>query len=75
MIANIITLSRLFLLIIAIFFLYANGPVAKFIAFLLTIMVIVMDAIDGVVARAAEKRIAAGAAAGPVNAGFNDLLR
>lgn len=52
MIANIITLSRLFLLIIAIFFLYANGPVAKFIAFLLTIMVIVMDAIDGVVARA-----------------------
>ena len=52
MIANLITLSRLFLLIIAIFLLYTSGPFAKFMAFLLTIIIVVMDAIDGVVARA-----------------------
>ena len=52
MIANTITLSRLLLLAIAVWLLYMSGPIPKFIAFLLTIIIILMDAIDGVVARA-----------------------
>ncbi|MBA3534084.1 MAG: CDP-alcohol phosphatidyltransferase family protein [Ardenticatenales bacterium] len=51
MVANAITLSRLLLLAIVIGFLYFGGPALKFAAFVLTIVIIVMDAIDGWVAR------------------------
>jgi CDP-diacylglycerol---glycerol-3-phosphate 3-phosphatidyltransferase len=51
MLANAITLSRLFLLALAVLFLYRGGPVLLFIAFLLTILIIVMDGLDGWVAR------------------------
>lgn len=51
-VANAITLSRLFLLAITVYLLYAAGPTPKFIAFVLTIIIIAMDGIDGIVARA-----------------------
>ena len=46
------TLSRLLLLVIAVLLLYMSGPIPKFIVFFLTIVIIVMGAIDGMVARA-----------------------
>ncbi len=52
MVANAITLSRLFLLILAVLFLYFGGPWIKLAAFFLTLLIIIMDGIDGVVARA-----------------------
>jgi CDP-diacylglycerol--glycerol-3-phosphate 3-phosphatidyltransferase len=51
MIANTITLSRLILLIIAVLLLYTQSPIARVIAFILTILLIIMDGIDGYVAR------------------------
>lgn len=50
--ANIISLSRLILLAIAVVLLYTPGPVPKLIAFILTVIIILMDGIDGMVARA-----------------------
>ncbi|MCB0078208.1 MAG: CDP-alcohol phosphatidyltransferase family protein [Anaerolineales bacterium] len=50
--ANIISLSRLILLALAVILLYMAGPVPKIIAFVLTVIIIVMDGIDGMVARA-----------------------
>jgi CDP-diacylglycerol---glycerol-3-phosphate 3-phosphatidyltransferase len=52
MLANAITLSRLVLLVIAVWFLYVGGPGLKFAAFVLTVVIIAMDGIDGMVARA-----------------------
>ena len=52
MLANAITLSRLLLLAIAVYLLYEGGPALKFVAFVLTIIIIVMDGLDGMVARA-----------------------
>lgn len=52
MLANAITLSRLILLALAVALLYTAGPVPKLIAFVLTVIIIVMDGIDGMVARA-----------------------
>ncbi len=52
MIANTITFSRLIFLIFAVLLLYTTGPIAKLIAFFLTILLIIMDGIDGYVARA-----------------------
>lgn len=52
MLANLITLSRLLLLAFAVFLLYLGSPALKFVAFLLTILIIAMDGIDGMVARA-----------------------
>ncbi len=52
MVANAITLSRLLLLALVVLFLYEGGPALKMAAFLLTILIIVMDGLDGVVARA-----------------------
>lgn len=52
MLANLITLSRLPLLLLVILFLYFGSPFLKFVAFLLTILIILMDALDGIVARA-----------------------
>ncbi len=52
MLANAITLSRLGLLALAVFLLYFGGPALKFVAFVLTILIIAMDGIDGMVARA-----------------------
>ncbi|MGH2543660.1 MAG: CDP-alcohol phosphatidyltransferase family protein [Ardenticatenaceae bacterium] len=52
MLANLITLSRLVLLVLAVFLLYTDGAFIKLVAFFLTILIIVMDGIDGVVARA-----------------------
>lgn len=52
MLANAITLSRLLLLAVAVYFLYTDSATLKFIAFVLTILIIVMDGIDGIVARA-----------------------
>ena len=51
MIANTITLSRLILLMVVVFLLYTTSPFAKLIAFFLTIFLIIMDGIDGYVAR------------------------
>ncbi len=50
--ANAITISRLFLLAVTVALLYATGAMPKFIAFVLTIILIAMDGIDGMVARA-----------------------
>jgi CDP-diacylglycerol--glycerol-3-phosphate 3-phosphatidyltransferase len=52
MLANAITLSRLLLLAIAVLFLYYGGPLIKFAAFLLTVLIIALDGVDGIVARA-----------------------
>lgn len=52
MLANAITLSRLLLLVIAVWFLYVGGAGLKFAAFVLTVIIIAMDGIDGMVARA-----------------------
>jgi CDP-diacylglycerol--glycerol-3-phosphate 3-phosphatidyltransferase len=50
--ANAITLSRLAFLAVAVALLYTAGPQAKAIAFVLTVLLIAMDGIDGIVARA-----------------------
>lgn len=50
--ANAITISRLFFLAVTVWLLYATGAMPKFIAFVLTIILIAMDGIDGMVARA-----------------------
>ena len=52
MLANAITLSRLLLLALVVWLLYFGGATLKFIAFVLTIILIAMDGIDGMVARA-----------------------
>lgn len=52
MVANAITLSRLGLLGVAVTLLYVEGPAPKVVAFLLTLLIIAMDGIDGMVARA-----------------------
>lgn len=52
MLANLITLSRLLLLAIVVALLYFGTPGLKLLAFVLTIMIIVMDGLDGIVARA-----------------------
>ncbi|MDQ4077172.1 MAG: CDP-alcohol phosphatidyltransferase family protein [Chloroflexota bacterium] len=52
MVANTITLSRLLLLALAVAFLYFGGPVIKLAAFFLTLIIILLDGVDGMVARA-----------------------
>lgn len=52
MIANAITLSRLALLALAVALLYVGGATPTVFAFLLTVLIIAMDGIDGIVARA-----------------------
>ncbi|MBN1936541.1 MAG: CDP-alcohol phosphatidyltransferase family protein [Anaerolineae bacterium] len=51
MLANIITLSRIPLLVLIIFLLYQPGATPRFIAAPLIILLIVMDSFDGVIAR------------------------
>jgi CDP-diacylglycerol--glycerol-3-phosphate 3-phosphatidyltransferase len=51
-VANAITISRLLVLAVAVWLLYLPDPTSKLIAFFLTIILIAMDGIDGMVARA-----------------------
>lgn len=50
--ANAITISRLLVLAIAVWLLYLPDPMSKLISFFLTVILIAMDGIDGMVARA-----------------------
>lgn len=59
--ANAITISRLFVLAVAVWLLYLPDPLSKFIAFFLTILLIAMDGIDGMVARARNETSELGA--------------
>jgi CDP-diacylglycerol---glycerol-3-phosphate 3-phosphatidyltransferase len=59
--ANAITISRLFVLAVAVWLLYSPDPMPKFIAFFLTIILIAMDGIDGMVARARNETSELGA--------------
>ncbi len=49
--ANLITLGRIGLLFVGIFFIYTFGVIGKLLAFFLFIAVIIMDWLDGYVAR------------------------
>jgi CDP-diacylglycerol--glycerol-3-phosphate 3-phosphatidyltransferase len=49
--ANAITLSRLIFLAVAVWLLYQAGPTAKLISFVLIVLLIALDGVDGYVAR------------------------
>ena len=51
MVANAITLSRLLLLAVCLYLLYQPGFTVKVIAFVLVAIIILLDGIDGIVAR------------------------
>ncbi len=61
MLANILTLSRLFLLAICVGLLYQPAVAAQAAAFALVLLIIFIDAIDGTVARKRGKATALGA--------------
>lgn len=50
-IANIITLSRIFLLIISVFLLFSNITILQIISLIITFVVLQLDYVDGYVAR------------------------
>ena len=51
MLANLITLSRLFFLALSVYLLHVSGVVGPVIAFFLIIFTLLMDAVDGAIAR------------------------
>lgn len=51
MLANIITLSRLFFLALSVYLLHVSGITGPAVAFFLIILTLLMDAVDGAIAR------------------------
>jgi CDP-diacylglycerol--glycerol-3-phosphate 3-phosphatidyltransferase len=54
--ANLLTILRIILCILAIEFIFSGRPELAFSAFLLTLFVIVLDGLDGIVARALNEQ-------------------